>query len=109
ERADVVIVCLGLDATLEGEEGDTGNEFASGDKPDLNLPGLQQELLEKVYATGKPIVLVLLSGSALAVTWADEHIPAIVQAWYPGGRGGEAVAALLFGEYSPSGRLPVTF
>jgi len=109
ERADVVIMCLGLDATIEGEEGDTGNEFASGDKLNLELPGLQQELLEKVYATGKPIVLVLLSGSALAVRWADEHIPAIVQAWYPGGRGGEAVASLLFGEYSPSGRLPVTF
>ena len=109
ERSDVVVMCLGLDATIEGEEGDTGNEFASGDKLDLNLPGLQQELLEKVYATGKPIILVLLSGSALAVKWADEHIPAIIQAWYPGGRGGEAVASLLFGEYSPSGRLPVTF
>jgi beta-glucosidase len=94
---------------LEGEEGDTGNEFASGDKPDLNLPGLQQELLEKIYATGKPIVLVLMSGSALAVKWADEHIPAILQAWYPGGRGGEAVASVLFGGCSPSGRLPVTF
>ncbi len=109
ERSDVVVMCLGLDATLEGEEGDTGNEFASGDKPDLNLPGLQQELLEKIYATGKPIVLVLMSGSALAVKWADEHIPAILQAWYPGGRGGEAVASVLFGGCSPSGRLPVTF
>ncbi len=109
ERSDVVVMCLGLDATLEGEEGDTGNEFASGDKPSLNLPGLQQELLEKIYATGKPVVLVLMSGSALAVKWADEHIPAILQAWYPGGRGGEAVASVLFGEYSPSGRLPVTF
>lgn len=109
ERADVVVMCLGLDATLEGEEGDTSNEFASGDKPNLNLPGLQQELLERIYATGKPIVLVLMSGSALAVKWADEHIPAILQAWYPGGRGGEAVAAVLFGDYSPSGRLPVTF
>ena len=109
ERSDVVVMCLGLDATLEGEEGDTGNEFASGDKPDLNLPGLQQELLEKIYATGKPVVLVLMSGSALAVKWADKHIPAILQAWYPGGRGGEAVASVLFGECSPSGRLPVTF
>lgn len=109
ERSDVVIMCLGLDATLEGEEGDTSNEFAGGDKPNLALPGLQQELLEKIYATGKPVVLVLMSGSALAVKWADEHIPAILQAWYPGGRGGEAVASVLFGEYSPSGRLPVTF
>ena len=109
ERSDVVIMCLGLDATLEGEEGDTSNEFAGGDKPNLDLPGLQQELLEKIYATGKPVVLVLMSGSALAVKWAAEHIPAILQAWYPGGRGGEAVASVLFGEYSPSGRLPVTF
>ena len=109
ERTDVVIMCLGLDATIEGEEGDTSNEYASGDKKHLNLPGLQQQLLEKIVATGKPVVLVLLSGSALAVTWADQHVSAIVQAWYPGGRGGEAVASLLFGDYSPSGRLPVTF
>ncbi len=109
ESSDVVVMCLGLDATIEGEEGDTSNEFASGDKVDLNLPGLQQELLEQIVAVGKPVVLVLLSGSALAVKWADEHVPAIVQAWYPGGRGGEAVASLLFGDYSPSGRLPVTF
>ena len=109
DRADVVIMCLGLDAGLEGEEGDNAKEYTGGDKPDLNLPGLQQELLEKVHAAGKPVVLVLMSGSALAVTWADKHIPAIVQAWYPGGRGGEAVASLLFGDFSPSGRLPVTF
>lgn len=109
ERADVTVLCLGLDATIEGEEGDTSNEFASGDKRDLRLPGKQQELLEAVYKTGKPIILVLLSGSALAVSWADENIPAIIQAWYPGGEGGKAAASLIFGEYSPSGRLPVTF
>ncbi len=109
ERADVTVLCLGLDATIEGEEGDTSNEFASGDKRDLRLPGKQQELLEAVYKTGKPVILVLLSGSALAVSWADENIPAIIQAWYPGGEGGKAVASLIFGEYSPSGRLPVTF
>ncbi len=109
ERADVVVMCLGLDANLEGEEGDVSNEFASGDKMSLNLPGLQQELLEEVYKTGKPIILVLLSGSALAVTWADEHVSAIIQAWYPGAQGGRAVASLLFGDYSPAGRLPVTF
>jgi beta-glucosidase len=109
ERADVAVVCLGLDATLEGEEGDVSNEFASGDKPDLDLPQVQQQLLEKVCQVGKPVVLILITGSALAVTWADEHVPAIVQAFYPGAAGGTALAALLFGEYSPSGKLPVTF
>lgn len=109
ERADVVVMCLGLDASIEGEEGDASNEYASGDKNHLNLPGLQQELLEKVHATGKPVILVLLAGSALAVTWADEHVPAIVQGWYPGAEGGRAIASLLFGGFSPSGRLPVTF
>lgn len=109
EASDVVIVCLGLDATLEGEEGDTGNEFASGDKPDLNYPGLQNEILKAAYESGKPVVLVSLTGSAMDLSWADEHIPAIVQAWYPGSRGGEAVARLLFGDCSPEGKLPVTF
>ncbi len=84
-------------------------EYAGGDKPDLNLPGHQQELLETIWRTGKPVILVLLSGSALAVNWGDEHVQAIVQAWYPGAEGGKAVASLLFGEFSPSGRLPVTF
>ncbi|MHB8063976.1 MAG: glycoside hydrolase family 3 C-terminal domain-containing protein, partial [Ruminiclostridium sp.] len=109
ENSEVVIMCLGLDASIEGEEGDAGNEYASGDKLDLKLPGLQQQLLETIHATGKPIILMLLSGSALAVTWADDNIPAIVQAWYPGAQGGSAIASMLFGEYSPSGRLPVTF
>lgn len=109
EKADVVIMCLGLDATIEGEEGDTSNEFSGGDKNDLKLPGLQQELLELIHGTGKPVILVLLAGSALAVSWADQNIPAIIQAWYPGARGGTAVASLIFGDYSPSGRLPVTF
>ena len=108
-ESDVVIACLGLDATLEGEEGDTGNEFASGDKPNLNLPGLQQHILEEIYACGKPVVLVLLSGSALAVNWADEHVPAIIQGWYPGAQGGKAIADILFGEKNPEGKLPITF
>lgn len=107
--SDVVIAVMGLDGTLEGEEGDACNEFASGDKPDLNLPGLQQQILEQIYASGKPVVLVLMSGSALAVGWAQEHIPAIVQAWYPGALGGRAVANVLFGEACPEGKLPVTF
>lgn len=107
--SDVIIACMGLDASLEGEEGDEGNEFASGDKPNLNLPGLQEEVLKVLVETGKPIVLVLLSGSALAVNYADENIPAILQGWYPGARGGKAIAEILFGEYSPEGKLPVTF
>jgi len=109
ERSDCVIMCLGLDPTIEGEEGDASNEYSSGDKKHLNLPGLQQELLEAVHAAGKPVILVLLSGSALAVTWADKNVDAIIQAWYPGAQGGNALASLLFGDYSPSGRLPVTF
>jgi beta-glucosidase len=109
ERADVVVMCMGLDATIEGEEGDVSNEYASGDKKHLNLPGVQQDLIEEVYKTGKPIILVLLAGSALSVTWADEKLPAIIQGWYPGEEGGTAIASLLFGDYSPSGKLPVTF
>ncbi len=107
--SDVVIVCLGLDPSLEGEEGDEGNEFASGDKTSLELPGLQEELLETAYASGKPMVLVLLTGSALAINWAEKHIPAILLGWYPGSQGGTAIAQTLFGECSPEGRLPVTF
>jgi beta-glucosidase len=105
ENSDAVILCLGLDATLEGEEGDTGNEYSSGDKRDLNLPPCQQKLLRAVLAAGKPTVVVLSAGSALAV----EEGNAILQAWYPGELGGAALARILFGEVSPSGRLPVTF
>lgn len=108
-ESDVVVVCLGLDASIEGEEGDTGNEYSSGDKKHLGLPGLQEEVLKTAYESGKPVILVLLSGSALAVNFADEHVPAIIQAWYPGAQGGRAVAELIFGEFSPEGKLPVTF
>ena len=107
--SDVIIACMGLDSGLEGEEGDEGNEFASGDKPGLELPGLQQHVLETICSFGKPVILVLLSGSALAVNWADEHIPAILQGWYPGAQGGRAIADILFGEKNPEGKLPVTF
>ncbi|MFU0827877.1 MAG: Xylan 1,4-beta-xylosidase [Lachnoclostridium sp.] len=109
DASDVIIACFGLDAGLEGEEGDESNEFASGDKPNLNLPGLQEDILKVLYESGKPVVLVLLSGSALAITWEDEHIPAILHAWYPGAQGGRGVAQVLFGDYSPEGKLPVTF
>lgn len=109
EQADVVVMCLGLDATIEGEEGDAGNEYASGDKLGLRLPGLQQDLLEAVTAIGKPVIVVLLAGSALDLSWAEEHTDAILDAWYPGARGGKAIAEALFGEFSPCGKLPVTF
>ena len=109
EQSDVVVLCLGLDSTIEGEQGDTGNAFAGGDKLSLNLIGKQQQLLEKVVAVGKPVILVLSTGSAMAINYADEHCSAIFQTWYPGAEGGKALAQLLFGEYSPSGKLPVTF
>ncbi len=108
-NSDVIIACLGLDSGLEGEEGDQGNEYASGDKPNLELPGLQQHVLETICSFGKPVILVLLSGSALAVNWADEHVPAILQGWYPGAQGGRAIADVIFGEKNPEGKLPVTF
>jgi len=109
KQADLVVMCLGLDATIEGEEGDAGNEYASGDKLGLLLPGLQQKLLELVTEVGKPVVLLLSAGSAIDLSWAQEHVDAIVDTWYPGARGGKAIAELMFGEYSPSGKLPVTF
>lgn len=109
EMSDVVIACMGLDSGLEGEEGDQGNQYASGDKPDLNLPGLQEEVLKVIVESGKPAVLVLLSGSALSVVYASEHMPAILQGWYPGAQGGNAIAEILFGAASPEGKLPVTF
>ena len=110
QQADAVVLVLGISAQLEGEEMTVREPgFRGGDRTDINLPARQQALLEAVAATGKPVVLVLMSGSALAVNWADEHVPAIVQAWYPGEEGGAAVADVLFGDYNPAGRLPVTF
>lgn len=108
EHADVVVLCLGLDETLEGEEGDTGNSYASGDKLDLLLPPPQQRLLEAVAKTKKPFIVCLLAGSAMDLNFADQEASAILQAFYPGAEGGREVARLLFGEYSPSGKLPVT-
>ena len=109
EHSDVVVICVGLDETLEGEEGDTGNSDASGDKKDLHLPKVQEELIEKVTAVGKPTILVLMAGSAIDLNYPDANCNGILQAWYPGARGGKAVADLLFGKTSPSGKLPVTF
>ena len=108
--ADLVVFVGGLTARLEGEEMSVrAKGFAGGDRTSLDLPAVQEDLLERLSRTGKPIVLVLMNGSALGVNWADAHLPAIVEAWYPGGEGGRAVAGLLAGDFSPAGRLPVTF
>ncbi|MDR1002349.1 MAG: glycoside hydrolase family 3 C-terminal domain-containing protein [Oscillospiraceae bacterium] len=107
EMSDAVILCLGLDASIEGEEGDTGNAFAAGDKLDLLLPESQRILLAEVLSVGKPTVVVLASGSSLNPL-ADKA-DALIQAWYPGETGGTALANILFGRVSPSGKLPVTF
>jgi len=109
-QADLVIAAMGLSARVEGEEMNVhADGFSGGDRTTLDLPKPQQDLLERVVAEGKPTVLVLMNGSALSVNWADEKIPAIVEAWYPGGQGGTAIARALTGDFSPSGRLPVTF
>ena len=109
DHSDVVILCVGLDETLEGEEGDTGNSYASGDKLDLQLPKVQRDLMEAVAETGKPVVLCLMAGSDIDLSYAAGHFDAVLQLWYPGAQGGRAVARILFGEVSPSGKLPVTF
>jgi beta-glucosidase len=108
--ADLVVMVAGLTAHIEGEEMKVNAQgFAGGDRTSLDLPAPQEQLLQRVQAVGKPIVLVLMNGSALGINWADQHVPAIVEAWYPGEQGGTAVAALLAGDFSPGGRLPVTF
>lgn len=109
ERADAVIMCMGVSPDLEGEEGAAANSDGGGDRLTLELPGMQNELIKEVAALGKPLVLVLFSGSPLAVTWAQENVPAIIQAWYPGEEGGNALADIIFGDYNPAGRLPITF
>ncbi|MFV0270049.1 MAG: glycoside hydrolase family 3 C-terminal domain-containing protein, partial [Draconibacterium sp.] len=109
-KADAVVLVLGLSQRLEGEEMPIKVDgFEGGDRTHLMLPETQRELMEAVKATGKPVVLVLLNGSALAVNWANDHLDAILTAGYPGQEGGTAVADVLFGDYNPAGRLPVTY
>jgi beta-glucosidase len=103
KQSDAVVMVLGLNGRIEGEEGE------GGDRASLSLLPPQQKLLEAVAATGKPLVLVVMAGSSMSLGWAQEHVPAILEAWYPGQRGGDAVADVLFGDYNPAGRLPVTF
>ncbi len=109
EASDTVVLVVGLDETLEGEEGDTGNASASGDKLDLLLPKSQRILMDKVLAVGKPTVICLMAGSAIDLQDAGEKANAVLLTWYPGARGGRTVADILFGKVSPSGKLPLTF
>jgi beta-glucosidase len=110
KQADVVVMCMGLSARLEGEEMDVAIEgFRGGDRTSIDLPKVQQELIREIHALGKPVILVLLNGSALAINWEDKNLPAIIEAWYPGQAAGVAIADVLFGDYNPAGRLPVTF
>jgi beta-glucosidase len=109
-KSDVVLLFLGLSPYLEGEEMPVNVEgFSGGDRTDIKLPSTQVNLLNKVLNTGKPVVLVLMGGSAIAVNEANEHVPGILHAWYPGEFGGKAIAEVLFGEVNPSAKLPVTF
>jgi len=109
KKSDIIIMVLGISAQFESEEGAGQRSEAKGDRIDLNLPGVQEELLKEIHAIGKPIILVLTSGSALSVNFANEHLPAILEVWYPGEEGGTALADIIFGDYNPAGRLPVTF
>lgn len=104
-RADVVVFAGGISSQIEGEEG---TPFG-GDRQNMDLPAAQERLLRALVATGRPVVLVLMNGSAMSINWEQENLPAILEAWYSGEEGGDAIADTLFGDYNPSGRLPVTF
>jgi len=109
-KADIIVAVMGLSPLLEREELAVDVEgFLDGDRTAIDLPAPQEDLLKQLHALGKPVVLVLLNGSSLAAGWAAENIPAIVEAWYPGQAGGDAIADVLFGDYNPAGRLPITF
>ncbi|MFT3746484.1 MAG: glycoside hydrolase family 3 C-terminal domain-containing protein [Pyrinomonadaceae bacterium] len=110
KQADAVVMVMGLSPSIEGEEMDVTLEgFRGGDRTDIALPKPQERLIEEINALGKPVILVMMSGSAVAVNWPNENVPAILQAWYPGQFGGNAIADVIFGDYNPAGRLPVTF
>jgi beta-glucosidase len=110
KKSDVVVMCMGLSANLEGEEMDVNIDgFKGGDRTKLDLPANQEELIKEIQRLGKPVVLVLLNGSALSINWENKNIPAIIESWYPGQAAGQAIADVLFGDYNPAGRLPVTF
>ncbi len=108
-NSDVIIMCMGIDPSFEGEEGDSYNAFESGDKPNLELPDLQKNLYKKIIALGKPVIFVNVSGSCINLSEQKEQCDAVIQCFYPGAMGGKALADIIFGKVSPSGRLPVTF
>ena len=109
-ESDAIVMCMGLSPYLEGEEMKVKVEgFAGGDRVNIGLPDSQSRLIKSIMALNKPTVLVLLNGSALAINWEAEHVPGILEAWYPGQAGGTAIADVIFGDYNPGGRLPVTF
>ncbi|AXT61381.1 glycoside hydrolase family 3 protein [Aquimarina sp. AD10] len=110
KKSEVVVLCLGLSPDIEGEEMPVVLEgFDKGDRSEISLPKTQIALMKEITALGKPVIVVLMNGSALAVNWANDHVPAILESWYPGEFGGRAIADVLFGDYNPAGRLPVTF
>lgn len=109
-KANVIIMCMGITPRLEGEEMRVSIDgFRGGDRTRLDLPDVQQELIKEIYALGKPVILVLLNGSAIAINWENENIPAIIESWYGGQAAGQALADVIFGDFNPGGRLPVTF
>ncbi len=109
KEADVVIMCLGLNSTIEGEAGDAFNGAYGGDKPDVELPAVQREFFKTISEIGTPIIFVNVSGSCINLSEQEEKCSAVIQAFYPGAEGGNALADIIYGKVSPSGRLPVTF
>jgi beta-glucosidase len=110
KKANIIIMCMGITPRLEGEEMRVNVDgFKGGDRTSLDLPALQEELIKAIHALSKPVILVLLNGSALSVNWEKDNIPAILETWYGGQAAGQAIADILFGDYNPGGRLPVTF
>jgi beta-glucosidase len=105
-----VLLFMGLSPRLEGEEMPVHVDgFKGGDRIRIDLPDFQQEFIKKIHAIGKPTVMVMLNGSAVSINWEKENLPAILEAWYPGQAAGTAIADILFGDYNPAGRLPLTF
>jgi len=113
-NADVLIYVGGINAQLEGEEGNARGSggiegFSNGDRTRIELPQVQEDFIHAIYGLGKPVIIINCSGSPMAMPWEVGHLPAILQAWYPGEEGGRAVAEVLFGDVNPSGHLPLTF